>query len=163
MSINILNSSVYAQNIQSAKCSVVQNGRERLAEYIESQMKARNWSYNDVARESGSFKLSNGTIWNLVNLRVKDVKENTLRGLAKAFHVPDADIFEVYYGKNEVGEDDLKDDKEIAALFYEYKDLTDDDKEELRTVFDMVRQEIRRRRAAGELASQKNSKKARLR
>ena len=106
---------------------------------------------------------SNGTVWNVVNLRVKDIKEKTLRGLAKAFKVPETEVFEVYYGSKKIGESDLADDEQIAALFYEYKGLTDEDKEELRTVFEMVRTEIRRRRAAGELASQKNSKKARVR
>lgn len=144
MSINLLNDSVYSQSIQPAKCSIVQNGRERLAEYIARQMEARNWSYNDVARASGSFKLSNGTIWNLANLRVKDVKENTLKGLAKAFNVPEAEVFEIYYGKKRVGEDELADDEEVAALFYKYKKLTEEDKKEIRRLISVVDREIDR-------------------
>lgn len=138
----MLNDSIYSQTIQPAKCPIVQNGRERLAEYIARQMEAKNWSYNDVARASGSFKLSNGTIWNLVNLRVKDVKENTLRGLAKAFSVPETEVLEIYYGRKKVSEDDLADDEEIAALFYKYKNLTDDEKRELRRLLRSLDREI---------------------
>jgi transcriptional regulator with XRE-family HTH domain len=158
MSINTLNGTFYVQSLQHDKCFIVQTGREALAEYVDSQMKARNWSFGDVARESGTFKLSTGTVWNVVNLRVKDVKEHTLRGIAKAFKVPEVEVFEIYYGKKKFGGDDLSDDEEIAALFYEYKDLTEEDKEELRTVMEMVRQEIRRRKQAGELASQRKAR-----
>ena len=158
MSINKLNGTFHVQNLQRGKCFIVQTGREALAEYVDSQMRARNWSFGDVARESGSFKLSTGTIWNVVNQRVKDVKENTLRGLAKAFKVSETEVFEIYYGKKKIGGHDLADDEEIAALFYEYKDLTNEDKEELRTVMEMVRQEIRRRKQAGELVSQRKAR-----
>jgi len=150
-------------NIQFAKYPVVQNGREALAEFVRLQMEERNWSTYDVVRESSGLITSNGTVWNVVNLRVKDVKEKTLRGIAKAFKVPDTEVFEIYYGKKQLTSDDLEDDESIAALFYEYKELTEEDKQELRTTMEIVRQEIRRRRAAGELASQKNSKKVRVR
>lgn len=144
MSINKLNGTFHVQNLQHDKCFIVQTGREALAEYVDSQMKARNWSFGDVARESGAFKLSTGTVWNVVNLRVKDVKEHTLRGLAKAFKVPEIEVFEVYYGKKKVGEDELEDDEEVAALFYKYKNLTEDDKKEIRRLISIVDREIDR-------------------
>lgn len=131
-------------NIHSAKQLDVQNGREALAEYVRRLMEERNWSTYDVVRESGGLITSNGTVWNVANLRVKDVKEKTLRGLAKAFKVPDIEVFEVYYGKKKVGEDELEDDEEVAALFYKYKKLTEEDKKEIRRLISIVDREIDR-------------------
>lgn len=144
-------------HIQFAKQLNVQSGREELADYVRRQMGERNWSTYDVVRNSGGLITSNGTIWNVINLRIKDIKEKTLRGLAKAFNVPETELFEIYYGKK-AGEEGFADDQEIAALFYEYKELTDEDKGELRTVMEMVRQEIRRRKQAGELVSQRKAR-----
>lgn len=131
-------------NIHSAKQFDVQNGREALAEYVRRLMEERNWSTYDVVRESGGLITSNGTVWNVVNLRVKDVKERTLRGLAKAFKLPEPNIFEVYYGKKRFGEADLEDDEEVAALFYKYKNLTEEDKKEIRRLISVVDREIDR-------------------
>lgn len=131
-------------NIHSAKQFDVQNGRQALADYVRRLMEERNWSTYDVVRESGGLITSNGTVWNVVNLRVKDIKEKTLRGLAKAFKVPEIEVFEVYYGKKRVGEDELEDDEEVAALFYKYKNLTEEDKKEIRRLISIVDREIDR-------------------
>lgn len=48
----------------------------------------------------------------------------------------------------------------IAALFYEYSDMSEEDKADLRTTLEMFRAEIRRRKAKGELRSQKAAPKS---
>ena len=99
MSSNNLRTTFDAANMQHGKYRIVRNGREALAEFVREQMISRNWSTYDVVRESGGLITSNSTVWNVLNLRVKDVKEATLKGLAKAFKVSDDLVFDTYRGK----------------------------------------------------------------
>ncbi len=101
MSSNLLHVLFNTQNIHCAKQFGVNTGREAIAAWLTGMMNSREWSTYDVAKRSGSFKLANGTVWNVQNCRIKDVRENTLRGLAKAFDVPPAEVFAIYRGKPE--------------------------------------------------------------
>ena len=141
---------------------VVATLRKQLSDFVRREMQEQRLSYREIARRSGGL-ISHSTVADIVNEKYQDVSTTTIKGLSLGLNVDERRLMDLAFEPSPITEDEDADDKEIAALFYEYKDLTDDDKQELRTVFDMVRQEIRRRRAAGELASQKNSKKARLR
>jgi transcriptional regulator with XRE-family HTH domain len=99
MSSSILRTTFDEANMQHGKYRIVRNGREALAELVRGQMASRNWSTYDVVRESGGLITSNSTVWNILNLRVKDVKEATLKGLAKAFKVSEDLVFDTYRGK----------------------------------------------------------------
>lgn len=51
-------------------------------------------------------------------------------------------------------------DPDAATLFYEFSDMDEQGREELRPTMKMMLAEIRRRKAAGELRSQKNPQEA---
>lgn len=103
MSSNNLRTTFDAPNMQHGKYRIVRNGREALAELVRGQMASRNWSTYDVVRESSGLITSNSTVWNILNLRVKDVKEATLKGLAKALKVSEDLVFDTYRGKVHTG------------------------------------------------------------
>ena len=74
-------------------------GRPILAELVNRRMQELNLSTNEVARRSGN-AISNGTVWNIQNNRVKDVKEETLLALAKALEISEDEVFNAYRGKD---------------------------------------------------------------
>lgn len=86
-------------DIQCSKRFIVPTGREVLAEFVRLQMEERNWSTYNVVERSGGLITSNSTVWNVVNLRVKNVTERVLRGFAKAFEVPPEKVFDIYHGR----------------------------------------------------------------
>ncbi len=76
----------------------MQTGREALARYVAQNMQERGYSTYEVARRSGGFRVSNGTVWNVQKGKVKEIKENTLLGLACAFEVSAREVFAIYRG-----------------------------------------------------------------
>lgn len=102
-----------------------------------------NLSTYEVSRRSGN-AISNGTVWNILKGRTRDVKEATLKALARALKMDEDDIFAAYHGRVPVAEGDLEDDQEVAALFYKYKGLTEEDKKEIRRLLAIVDREMDR-------------------
>ena len=125
-------------NIQHAKQGNVQNERAELAEFVKRQMEERNWSTYDVVRESGGLITSNSTVWNVLNQRVKDVKEKTLQGLAKAFKVSEEEVFNAYRGKTAVAGSDEAEKEEIERLYFRRRKLTPKRKAEFNRLLAMV-------------------------
>ena len=65
---------------------------ESLAELVRRRMKELNdLSTYDVARLSRG-RVSNGTVWNILNERVRDVKADTLKALARALQVSEEEL-----------------------------------------------------------------------
>jgi len=87
--------------IQCDKRFVMSVGREALAALLSKRMADLNLSAPEVARRSGG-AVSHGTVWNIINSRVRDVKEVTLKGLAKALEIPEDEVFAAYRGKPQV-------------------------------------------------------------
>src|SRR5689334_11085363 len=104
MSSTLLHELNSTMTAQSGKRFVVPIGREALADYIERERTERGWSFGEIARRSGDFIKSSSTLVNIVNANVGEVTENTLRGIAKAFNVQPATIFEIYYGTERLTE-----------------------------------------------------------
>lgn len=98
MSSNLLHELFATSNIRRDKWIIVRNGQEALASFVRQEMDSRNWSTYDIVRESGGLIKSNSTAWNVLNRRGKEIKDQTLRGLAKAFKVPEKQIFDIYLG-----------------------------------------------------------------
>lgn len=82
----------------------VKTGRERLRDHLREKM-GDTMSTHDVARraKAAGFTLSNGTVGNILNLYVKDIKEDTLRALARVFNEPPDEWFRLYYGTTQDG------------------------------------------------------------
>ena len=100
MSSNILRELFNTVNIQCDRRFIVRNGQDALAAFIRQEMDDRNWSTYDVVRESGGLITSNSTVWNVLNRRGKEVKDKTIRGLAKAFKADADKVFDIYRGKS---------------------------------------------------------------
>ena len=84
--------------IQCGKRFIMSVGRAALAQLLSKRMAELNLSAPEVARRS-SGAISHGTVWNIINSRVRDVKEDTLKGLAKALELPEEEVFDAYRGK----------------------------------------------------------------
>lgn len=147
--------------VKDIRLSVVAERRERedLADYVRRVRSEKRLSLKDVEGLSGG-GISKGYVGHIENRHVlgSAVTPQKLSSLAKGLGVPEDEVFDVARGKTRVTEADLSDDEEIAALFFEYKEMSDEDKQELRAVMEMVRQEIRRRKQAGELVSQRKAR-----
>lgn len=100
-------------------------------------------STNEVARRSGN-RISNGTVWNIMNNRVKDVKEETLSALAGALEISEDVILAAYYDKPL--DDAAAFDSEIHVIFKGFNELSDEDKAEMLATVRMLGSEIQRRR-----------------
>ncbi|HEY9285912.1 MAG TPA: helix-turn-helix transcriptional regulator [Pyrinomonadaceae bacterium] len=118
---------------------------ETLAEFVSRVRQERRLSLNDVVRQSGN-QIANSHVSRIENGLTTNVTTEKLRALAKGLGVSEEEIFTVARGGKLITSDDLADDEQVAALFYDYKDLTDEDKQELRAIWEMFREEIRRRK-----------------
>lgn len=146
MSIHLSNSSIHECSTTSVKCFAVQMERaETLAEFVSRVRQERRLSLNDVVRQSGN-QIANSHVSRIENGLTTNVTTEKLRALAKGLGVSEEEIFTVARGGKLITSDDLADDEQVAALFYDYKDLTDEDKQELRAIWEMFREEIRRRK-----------------
>jgi transcriptional regulator with XRE-family HTH domain len=59
----------------------------------------------DVVRLSGN-KISVGTVWNVLNERVRNITTETLQAFARALKVSEDELFEIAYGRpRRAGED----------------------------------------------------------
>lgn len=120
---------------------VVNTGRESLADYVRRLRGEKRLSLADVAQLSGG-QITRSHISRIENGELTNVGLDKLRALAKGLGVDEEEIFAVARGVRSVTEDDLADDEEIAALFYKYKNLTDEEKRELRRLIRALDREI---------------------
>jgi transcriptional regulator with XRE-family HTH domain len=101
----------------------VGTGREALADYVRRSMGGeRSWSTHEVARRAKAkgFTLSNGTVQNILKRKIKNVQEETLRGLAAAFGDPPEIVFQIYLrgdGQNGDGDQGRREKEKRAQTF----------------------------------------------
>jgi transcriptional regulator with XRE-family HTH domain len=91
-------------------------GREALADLVRARMDELHLKAPEVARRSGGL-VSHGTVWNILNLRVTDIKEESLRGLARGLGLPPETVFDCYYGAAEVGDAEQKRRELLLRMF----------------------------------------------
>lgn len=96
MSSSIYNSSNPLAEIFAIRLRV--QDLKGLARFVQEQMSAQNISTHEVAKRSGN-AISHGTVWNIANQQVKDVKPSTLTALAKGLRVSEDDILGAVGGK----------------------------------------------------------------
>jgi transcriptional regulator with XRE-family HTH domain len=92
-----------APNVNHSKQPVVSAQLETLSEYVRAVMNEKGLNYRQVAERSGDL-ISHTTVFDVVNLRSKDVKAKTLRGLAKGLGVSEEEVFAVVRGKTTSGD-----------------------------------------------------------
>ncbi|MET0625724.1 MAG: hypothetical protein ABW250_22505 [Pyrinomonadaceae bacterium] len=105
-------------------------------------MDEKNLSTYEVERRSGG-DITHGSVWNILNQRVADVKAGTLRALAKGLGVSEDEVYAVARGKSLNGTEAF--DSEISSMFRGLAELSDEDKAELLSTVRMLAAEIQRR------------------
>ena len=131
-----------APNVKCSKQAVVSAELTALSEFVRAVMNEKDLNYRQVAERSGGL-ISHTTVFDVVNLRSKDVKAKTLRGLAKGLGVPEDEIFSVARGKSPADDPDYKNWK-YAALFDDAKKLTPEQMREFETLMEIARREVTR-------------------
>ena len=142
MSTNYLDKTDSYLYINSVIRFSVQNLQEALATYVRQKMDEKNLSTYEVERRSGG-DITHGSVWNILNQRVTDVKARTLRALAKGLGVSEDELFAVARGKSLNGTEAF--DSEISAMFRGLAELSDEDKAELLSTVKMLAAEVQRR------------------
>jgi transcriptional regulator with XRE-family HTH domain len=147
MSTTLLKDSFNTLNIQCSKSFFVSIGRPKLAELVRCRaVEMNNLSTNEIARraKAAGYELSNGTVWNVMNNRVKDVKEDTLEAIGHVLNISKDEMLAAYYDKP-LSEAEAF-DSEIGVLFKGFDELSDKDKAEMLATVKMLGSEIQRRR-----------------
>jgi transcriptional regulator with XRE-family HTH domain len=142
VSTTLLKESLNSLNIQCSKRIVVSIGREQLADLVRSRMEELNLSTNAVARKAGN-KISNGTVWNIANSRVKDVKEETLRALARGLDLSEEEVFAAYFGKSVEQDDSLEG---IRVLFNGWHEASEEDRAATMELIRMIAEGFQKKR-----------------
>jgi transcriptional regulator with XRE-family HTH domain len=146
VSMHKINKSLRLSSDAYVKCCVVDKQRpESLADYVRRVRNEKRLSLSEVQRNSQD-GINSSYVSRIENGLVTNVTPEKLRALSKGLGVSEDEIFDVARGKAKLNGSDLADDEQVAALFYDYKDLTDEDKQELRAIWEMFREEIRRRK-----------------
>lgn len=115
MSTNDLDKSDNPLYIKYVIQTSVHNLQAALAEYVRQKMNEQNLSTYDVERRSGG-QITHGSVWNILNQRVKDVKASTLRALAKGLGITEEQIFAIARGKSTDGNLQLNESRLIEAF-----------------------------------------------
>lgn len=117
-----------------------------LAEYVRQQMKKgdRDWSNHEVARraKAAGYSLSNGTVWNILNLRQKNITNETLEALAYVFEVPPAEVFAVYHGTSAEDEGVIRNQR-LAALAADAEQLSPENIPKFEALMEYVQHTVR--------------------
>jgi len=117
------------------------NTRESLEDFVRRVRKEKGLSTPDIERISGG-TITDGYVSQIENGYIKNVSPEKLIALAKGLGVSEEEIFAVARQKP-LGAD--AEDEELQVLFYRYKTLSKKDKEELKSVWGMVKAEVDRR------------------
>lgn len=115
--------------------------RENFADFVRRIMNERDLSYRAVSRLSGG-KVNPSTVNKIVNGRQKDIGVETMMALAKGLGIPERQLIAALRG--EAVENSEFD--EIEALFFRFKQLTPQKRQELSMLVQMFDREIDARR-----------------
>lgn len=130
-------------NVRGSKQFGVKTEQESLADYVRRVIRDKDLSYRKVAIQSGG-KVSHATVSDIINGNQRDLKTETLRGLAKGLGVSEEEIFAVARGKTLDTEEAFT--GEFAVLFKGFHDLSPEDQAEMRAMVRMLATEVERRR-----------------
>lgn len=134
-------------DIRRAKQFNVRDEREALADFVNRQMNERRWSTYDVVRESGGLIKSNSTIWNIANGVGTEIKEKTLKGLARAFKVSVSEIRAIMEGQS-LNKSGFK-ESDFALMYAEVSKLTPQQKRDFKVYWDIAKDGLNRIKQEG--------------
>lgn len=134
-------------DIKSVRYGVVRILREQLADLIRVKKNETGWSYQTIADRSRGL-LTHGTVFNIANGKVKEIKEASLQGLAYAFDMAFDEIARIAYG-DENGDDQSFTQGRFVNLSSNYEKLDGDDKIVMTEYLMMFEREVIRRLRKG--------------
>ncbi len=120
------------------------NQAEDLADYVRRIINERDLTLREIEERSGG-AITHGYISKILSRAVTNLSVEKLQALAKGLGISEEEVFAIARGKSLEGDPEFE-KSEIAALFYGYKDLTEEDQEELRVIWKMLGEEIKRRK-----------------
>jgi transcriptional regulator with XRE-family HTH domain len=115
--------------------------KESFADYIRRVLKEKQLTHKDVERLCNK-KITASTVNKIINQGMENLTALTIAALAEGIGESPESLFRRIIGKAPTNEPT----SEIAALFYKYGQLEDDDKRELKSLLEVVDNEIERRR-----------------
>lgn len=75
---------------------------DALAETVSGEMKRQNLNTYEVADRARTrgFKIVHGTVWNVINKQVKEVKDKTIVAISQGLGLPEENLFAIVRGLN---------------------------------------------------------------
>jgi transcriptional regulator with XRE-family HTH domain len=125
---------------KSAVMAPKKETRESLADYVRRILKEKGLTFREVERLSDG-EVAAGMINKIVNYGLENLTAKTIEALAKGLGENPESIFRLI-----IGSSPKMNDSEMGALFYNYNELSEEDKSELKLLLEVVDNEIERRR-----------------
>jgi transcriptional regulator with XRE-family HTH domain len=122
-------------NVRGSKQFGVKTEQESLADYVRRVIRDKDLSYRKVAAQSGG-KISHATVSDIINGNQRDLKTETLIGLARGLGVSEEELFAVARGKSL--DDSAKVDAEMALFASRVKKLTAQQKRDFQIAWRMA-------------------------
>ncbi len=104
-------------------------------------MEELNLNPYDIARKSND-KISHGTVWNILNEQVREVKDKTLIVLAKVLEVDAERLFEMARGQAVTPDESIK--KRFDRISLKFSRLKGESKKTAETLVDLLDRELER-------------------
>jgi transcriptional regulator with XRE-family HTH domain len=122
------------------------NQRESPQDYVNRILKETGFTHARVAERAQAlgYKLSSGYVHNIARGTADNPSVELMKALAAGLGKTEEEIDLVFRGKQITDEVRYKNSL-FAVLWNEYKELSNADQKELRTVLDMLQREIQRR------------------
>jgi len=120
--------------------------RESPQDWLNRVLTETGFSHGKVAQRAQAlgYKISAGYVHNLARGTVDNPSIQIIQALAAGLGKPEDEVIDVFRGKQLHDEAGFK-NSWFARLWAEYKELSDADQKEMRTVLEMLQREIQRR------------------
>lgn len=115
--------------------------KESFSDYIRRTLKEKGLTHKDVERLCNG-EITASTVNKIINQGMENLTAQTIVALAKGIGETPESIFKRIIGNSNIAEPA----PDIAALFYKYGQLTEEDRDELKSLLEVVDNEIERKR-----------------
>lgn len=112
-----------------------------LSEYVQRQLQRPGVSTHSISKNTHG-AISHGTVWNIANRQVSEVKESTLAALARGLGVSLEEVQAVVKGKQIEHTDPFE---SIKVLFYGWEEATEVDRRDAMAALRLIGEGFRQR------------------
>lgn len=120
--------------------------KESPQDYVNRVMKEGGLTHLKVAQRAQKlgYKMSHGYVHNIARGTADNPSVNLVQALAAGLGRPEEEVFAVFRGKQIEDEAGFK-NSWFARVYAEYRELSDADQKEMRSLLEMLQREIQRR------------------